>query len=213
MYVPNTRIGVEVMDLEDKNIVAAFIEKAGLVSAHVHEAMDMKEALARAVSICKDKAVCEDLYPEKPRENKGKIMGAAGLTPPDCKLLESYCDTEGIDLVTENIRSYPGGIDVGLTLAQHGIAETGTLVINSDSEEVRLASMLCETHVAVLDKAGIRPTAADMATELEKMTTPESSYTAFITGASRTADIERVLAMGVHGPLEIHIILTGGNSE
>jgi L-lactate dehydrogenase complex protein LldG len=34
-----------------------------------------------------------------------------------------------------------------------------------------------------------------------------ADYTSFITGASRTADIERVLAIGVHGPLELHILL------
>jgi L-lactate dehydrogenase complex protein LldG len=121
------------------------------------------------------------------------------------------CKTNDIFLIKEDVRNFPGGIDMGLTLMDFGIAETGTLVLNSDSEETRLSTMLCETHVAVIDKTDIRETALAMANELTQMTKHPSSYTAFITGASRTADIERVLALGVHGPLELHIILTGQN--
>ena len=92
-------------------------------------------------------------------------------------------------------------------MVDYGIAETGTLVIDSSSEAVRLATMVSEVHVAVLPKSRIRATALDLETELRDLMQSAPNYAAFITGASRTADIERVLALGVHGPLELHILL------
>jgi Uncharacterized conserved protein len=105
------------------------------------------------------------------------------------------------------MRDHLGGVDIGFTLADFGIAETGTLVINSNSEELRLATMIAEFHVAVLPQSKIRETSRDLEAELAALTSVQPSYTAFVTGASRTADIERVLALGVHGPLELHILL------
>ncbi|MBF0111388.1 MAG: lactate utilization protein, partial [Desulfamplus sp.] len=110
-------------------------------------------------------------------------------------------------LLKDSLRKYTNGIDMGITFADFGIAETGTIVVSSDSEDKRLSTMISEIHVALLYKSNIRPTALDMADELSALTSKPSSYTAFITGPSRTADIERVLAIGVHGPLELHIIL------
>jgi len=102
---------------------------------------------------------------------------------------------------------FHGKFAVGLTMADYGIAETGTLVIGSRDENLRLATMLCDIHVAVLPVSGIREQAEDIADQMTAWMQTGGDYTAFITGASRTADIERVLAIGVHGPLELHILL------
>jgi len=144
---------------------------------------------------------------------KLRVMAAPNLDEADFTKLDKACRESGdVRLIRENLRAYPGGIDMGVTLVDFGIAETGTLVLNSDSEETRLSTMLCETHVAILNEGKIRETALSMADELNDLTGQASSYTAFITGASRTADIERVLALGVHGPLELVILLVEASS-
>ena len=110
-------------------------------------------------------------------------------------------------LIDKGMRRHLGGIDIGFTIAQAGIAETGTLVLNSKSEELRLATMVCEVHVCVLKTSTIRETSFEAEDLLRAFIKDGPSYVAFVTGASRTADIERVLAIGVHGPLELHILL------
>ncbi|MBT7631871.1 MAG: lactate utilization protein, partial [Desulfobacula sp.] len=95
-----------------------------------------------------------------------------------------------------------------LTWVDYGIAETGSLMLASDSEDIRMATMLAKIHVAMLPIAKIRLNTEQIEAELDEILKNNSpSYTAFITGPSRTADIERVLAIGVHGPVELHLLL------
>ena len=108
-------------------------------------------------------------------------------------------------------RARLGAEHVGVARAARGIAETGTCVVVTDDEETRLATMLPETSLLILRVADIVPTLPDMASFLrERQADGRISYTSFITGPSRTADIERVSAIGVHGPLDVHIILVEG---
>jgi len=117
------------------------------------------------------------------------------------------CGKAGIELLTENLRAQATRLHTGLTLADWGLAETGTLVLESSSEDRRLATMLTETHVAVLPVSRLQPEVGALEEELNRLMQSPPRYLAFITGASRTADIERVLTLGVHGPLELHLLL------
>ncbi len=95
---------------------------------------------------------------------------------------------------------------VGLTGALAGLADTGTLALLSGPTRPRLASLLPPVHLALISKAAIYPTmAAFFATHPAAVL--EASNLVFITGPSRTADIEQTLTLGVHGPREVHVVL------
>jgi len=94
--------------------------------------------------------------------------------------------------------------DLGVTSAQWAIAETGTLVLEAESERHRLTSLVPPVHVCLLDAANIRQTLGEI---LALLQTNLSRTITFVTGASRTSDIELTLAVGVHGPGELHVIL------
>ena len=105
-------------------------------------------------------------------------------------------------------RALPGR--VGVARAAKGIAQTGTCIVVADDEKLRLETMLPEVSVILLNRADILPDLPSAAPFLRaEQTQGRASYISFITGPSRTADIERVSAIGVHGPLELHIVLIG----
>ena len=203
-------------------LTGIFRAAAEKVSAIVSEVQTMDEALAYAVALCERKHACQLLNSgcgtvlsasaENPGDPKQqKVIAAPALAEDQTRSLALLCEQSGIRFVPEGLRGHLAGVDIGLTLADFGIAETGTLVIDSSSEEVRLATMISEVHVAVLPKDRIRASAFELEAELLQWMGAAANFTAFITGASRTADIERVLALGVHGPLELHILLLEGN--
>lgn len=195
-----------------------FKEKAKLVSALVSEVATLEEALKYAVDLCDKKEACQLLMSgcaeavSDPAQalcdtKQRKVVAAPNLSEADFAKFEALCADKDFDCIRKGMRNHLAGIDIGLTICQGGIAETGSLMLESSDEEVRLATMVAEYHVAVLPKSTIKATSYDLEAELSERLSNGPSYTALITGASRTADIERVLALGVHGPLELHILL------
>jgi L-lactate dehydrogenase complex protein LldG len=93
--------------------------------------------------------------------------------------------------------------DAGVTTAQWGIAETGTLVLESARERSRLISLVPPIHVALLSTRCICDSLGDA---LARVSITSHAIT-FITGPSRTSDIELTLVVGVHGPQTVHVLL------
>lgn len=89
---------------------------------------------------------------------------------------------------------------VGLTRAIAALADTGTVVQPGSAGSSRLASLLPPVHIAILSADDIFPTMADWLDSGGGQLVNSSSSVTFITGPSRTADIEMTLTIGVHGP-------------
>lgn len=96
--------------------------------------------------------------------------------------------------------------EVGITSADYALADTGSLVIFSESNESRLLSLLPPCHIAIIESSRIVASLDDVL-RLRPLPGAESSAMIVITGPSRTADIEMRLVRGVHGPGEIHVII------
>lgn len=93
--------------------------------------------------------------------------------------------------------------DVGLTGCDHLIAETGSVVVRTRSEQARTLSLLPPVHVVVATARQLLPDVFDL---FALPGAPPSGLT-LITGPSKTGDIEGILVTGVHGPGQLHVVV------
>lgn len=111
--------------------------------------------------------------------------------------VEVYTDTAGVRVHSETA-------DLGISGVEFGIAESGSVCLDSYSVESRLVSALTPMHVVFLNSRNIVKGIEDAVGIVSRVF--DRGYVTFITGPSRTADIERVLTIGVHGPSRFIII-------
>lgn len=99
-----------------------------------------------------------------------------------------------------------------VTPALAGIAETGTLMLTSGPNSPTTLNLLPETHIVVLRKSQIVGSYEDGWTRLRASQNKDAMPRTvnFITGPSRTGDIEQKILMGAHGPRRLHIVLIDG---
>jgi L-lactate utilization protein LutC len=98
----------------------------------------------------------------------------------------------------------------GVSRAVYALADTGSVVLAASPDEPRSASLLPDTHITLVQEAvilrGLEELFAAFGDNLP-------SSVAIVTGPSRSADIEQLLTVGVHGPGEVHVVIQGPTSQ
>jgi len=160
---------------------------------------------ARAASCSWDRVSRREDAPAAVR----RYLDAQALPKAGC----GWPELGGLDWVAAGLslapRAAQGDDAIGVTGAFCGLAETGTLMLVSGPGSPASVSLLPETHVALLPVERI---VAHMEegwdlVRRELHTLPRAVN--FISGPSRTADIEQTLVLGAHGPYRVHIVLIG----
>ena len=107
----------------------------------------------------------------------------------------------GVELISPNSDKHTiAQCDLGITEAEYLLPETGTLVLLSSAEKPRAVSLAPRVHLAIVNPSMLRADMPQVFAEAK-----DSNYLVFITGPSRTADIELTVTLGVHGPKNLYV--------
>ena len=169
---------------------ARFVEVLEGTGGHVHVVPD-EPAAERALG-----HIVEELGAREVALSDAAVVRRLSANLEGVQTFDGYADRERLV-----------DCDLGITAAQKGVAETGTLVLLSASERHRLTSLVPPVHVALLEAADILPGLGDALGAMRDASGELPTLVTFITGPSRTGDIELQLVIGVHGPRELHVIL------
>ncbi|GAW91561.1 LutC/YkgG family protein [Calderihabitans maritimus] len=173
-----------------EKLVNEFIQKAEAAAAKVTRVKTLDEAYREVLNIIHEAQVHE----------VGCV--ATDMTQGLFPLLKE----QGIKAIAEGAPRDLARLEIGIVPVDVGIAETGTVAHDATDLYSRYFSMLCPVNIVMLRTSRIKENMTE-ALKLLENSGIYPAYMAFITGPSRTADIERVLTIGVHGPGRLHIIL------
>ena len=112
----------------------------------------------------------------------------------------------GVEVHTDHIRKFAETDKGGISEAQYGIAELGSLIQAQTDVDGRIVATMSEYYIGIIKESTILDTYDDAFDMLDKLD-PIPEFVGFITGPSRTADIECVSTVGVHGPLRMAAVV------
>lgn len=196
---PDLDPGVLVPDLAEADLVGLFTSRLEAVDAEWH-----RVPVAEAASTVAGIAAGHD---------------AAGFMAWDAERLPAPGVADG--LVGAGLRRVSGllddsarrdqqlgylDLDLGVTAAEAGFAESGTIVLRSGEGRPRMASVIPLIHVALLPVDRIHRSLSHWAAR-HAAGIAHAANLVFITGPSRTADIEQNINVGVHGPRHVHVVI------
>ncbi len=174
-----------------------FVERASELGAQIHVAGSRDEAIAEIVDIFRSSATL-------------KVVVSPDLGDLRESVVESL-SRAGAEFVDGDTAEALALADLGVTRAALGISETGSIVVAGNEFVPRLSTMLPLVHVAVLDRDDVVASLDEAGEYLRRISLRPNGrqirYASFVSGPSRTSDVEKTLTVGVHGPGALHIIL------
>jgi L-lactate utilization protein LutC len=186
-----------------KGLFERFRGELTLLGGTALQASSREELIASLVGICQKEnyrtlifsreAFVESLHLEEGLRKQ--VSEVRSLTPDGTRLIDQL-----------------RGADAGLTACDCLAAETGTVVLRSSPVAPRTLSLLPRAHIVVAKPEQLLPTVAECLQQVHIDKSPPSSCITLVTGPSRTADIEKVLVRGVHGPRDLYVLFLGGPS-
>ena len=181
------------------------------VAGVFHRVPTVGEVPALLERICRERGARSVVTWSTPRlgVDAGPTLAAAGIA------VHAMPDAVPPPDERQRLREVIARADVGVTGTALAVAETGTLIARSAAGQPRSTSLLPACHVALFDRGALVETLAQVGIALEAWhdgAAPEGGGAVinFITGPSRTADIELTLTRGVHGPKEVHAVFVEG---
>jgi L-lactate dehydrogenase complex protein LldG len=191
------------------DLAQQFASELAKLQAHPHLCADEEEALEVIERILEQHAaravIAWDL-PEVGLPGLEGLLASRGVTVHD-GAVGSGAERAGRLQAFEPAPVCISGVDAL-------IAESASVVLRSGPGRPRLASLLAPAYVAVARRdqlvRGLGQALARLREQHGPETLVDASALTFITGPSRTADIELTLTLGVHGPREVHVVIVGG---
>ncbi len=170
-----------------------FTARLTAVGGQVHSAFDLPAAAERIAELARQKNTSHVWISAEVRTRASNLVAALQRLGLACQVPRDPGE----------VRDQP----LGVAVAEATVAETGTSILAEPRLESRSVTLMTECLVVISAHTNMLPTLDEAAPVLRRISADGASYATFITGPSRTADIERQLTVGVQGPGEFHVIL------
>ena len=179
---------------------ARFIQELEALGGHGKRVKDLEEAREYVVDLA--------------REREAKLLVRWDVTELEELGVDGPLEETGVEVAVwrglSDFREVAARADIGLSTAEWAIAETGSLVLTGGPGKGRTVTLLPPSYVALVPVEKILQTVPEA---IERYAGGEAGEVpanlCFHTGPSRSGDIEMSLAIGVHGPGDVHVLLVG----
>ncbi|NQW20894.1 MAG: lactate utilization protein [Chloroflexi bacterium] len=203
----NAEMAMADANTRSRELVDQMADAAATAGWKVHRACNPETASDLVASICEEKKASSVLRSKHEVLDQIGIESAVTSTGATLGITEHFGDNSSA--LVDNSKSSAFSADIGITGVDYAIAETGTIVLHPRSGLSRLISLAPPTHIAVLRHGEV----LDSLDELFAMERSDfmsgklAGSMNLISGPSKTADIEGTTVTGIHGPLEVHLII------